>query len=263
MERTNPEDERNKKEAAPEDALKSTELGRYIIKFLEYCVVDRGHSELTKRNYLHYLRRFHKFAQDNNIRHPRQITSSTVHDWRMALSKIKDDGKPLSKTTVNYHAIALRSFLKFLAKQDVDTLAPEKIELADQPEREIHFLEPQEVERLIESCDNDEMVAIRNRAILEVLFSTGLRVSELAGLKKSEVNLERGEFSVSGKGGKRRLVFLSDTARSWLGKYLQRRRDKSDWLFVGQGKGKGARSRKLGVIQKKTLQDPSSKLPTI
>ena len=213
--------------------LRRTRLGRYILKFVEYCVVDRGHSELTRRNYLHYLKRLHDFARVRHVITPKGIGQNFVHDWRLELAGLK-----LSKTTVNYHVIALRSFLKYLAKHDVRTLAPEKIELADQPEREIHFLEADELERLLRVYDKDDMVQIRNRAILEVLFSTGLRVSELSGLKKSEVNLERGEFSVAGKGGKRRLVFLSQSARQWLGQYLKRRKDKTDWLFVGQGKGK-------------------------
>src|SRR3972149_7349130 len=195
--------------------LSQTALGRHILKFVEYCVVDRGHSELTRRNYLHYLRRLHGFALAHHITDAKGIGQNCVHDWRLDLSKSK-----LSKTTVNYHVIALRSFLKYLAKHDVRTLAPEKIELADQPEREIHFLEADELERLLQIYDKDDMVQIRNRAILEVLFSTGLRVSELSGLKKSEVNLERGEFSVAGKGGKRRLVFFSSSARSWLGQHL-------------------------------------------
>ena len=221
-------------EEQAQSELSQTALGRHILKFVEYCVVDRGHSELTRRNYLHYLRRLHGFALAHHITDAKGIGQELVHDWRLDLSKSK-----LSKTTVNYHVIALRSFLKYLAKHDVATMAPEKIELADQPEREIHFLEADELNRLLDVYGKkNDMADLRNRAILEMLFSTGLRVSELAGLKKSEVNLERGEFSVGGKGGKRRLVFLSSSARSWLGQYLKRRKDKTDWLFVGQGKGK-------------------------
>lgn len=237
--------------------LNQTPLGRYILKFVEYCVVDRGHSELTRRNYLHYLRRLHDFARERHVITPKGIGQNFVHDWRLELSKSK-----LSKTTINYHIISLRSFLKYLAKHDVPTLAPEKIELADQPEREIHFLEADELDRLLAVYgQKNEMADLRNRAILEMLFSTGLRVSELSGLKKSEVNLERGEFSVGGKGGKRRLVFLSSSARSWLGQYLRRRKDKTDWLFVGQGKGKkklGFRNRDLGSREKNESDDRSA-----
>jgi site-specific recombinase XerD len=240
-------------EAKAQNELSQTPLGRYILKFVEYCVVDRGHSELTRRNYLHYLARLHSFAARHHINKARQITQQLVHDWRMELTNAK-----LSKTTVNYHVIALRSLLKYLAKHDVKTLAPEKIELADQPDREIHFLAADELDRLLQVYNDDNMTEIRNRAILEVFFSTGLRVSELSGLKKSEVNLERGEFSVTGKGGKRRLVFLSDSARSWLSKYLQRRKDKTDWLFVGQGKGKKKSSdvrRQMSDVSSQTTND--------
>lgn len=213
--------------------MKKTPLGQYIIKFVEYCVVDRGHSELTRRNYLHYLRRFHQFSVDHGITKPAGITMEFVHDWRMDLSTKKINGKSLGKKTVNYHAIALRSFLKFLARNDVEAMAPDKIELAEQPERSVNFLEPEEVAELLAVYKGKSITSSRNRAILEVLFSTGLRVSELVRLKCDEVNIKRKEFSVGGKGGKRRVAFLSDSARHWLRKYLRRRNVKSKWLFAG------------------------------
>ncbi len=214
--------------------LKLTPLGNKIIDFLEYCVVDRGHSELTRSNYLHYLYRFHRFAVARGIVSPAQISAGLAHKWRVHLATNKIGGKSLGKKTVNYHAIALRSFLKYLAKNDINSLAPDKIELAQQKERNIHFLEPKEVQELLNVYGEDDIASIRNRAILETLYSTGMRVSELAGLKRDEVNLKRGEFGVGGKGGKRRVVFLSGDATAWLGKYLSRRKDKSKWLLIGE-----------------------------
>jgi len=213
--------------------MKKTTLGQWMIRFVEYCVVDRGHSELTRQNYLHYLRRFHEFATGHGVTKPSGITMEMVHDWRMDLSTKKIDGKSLGKKTVNYHAIALRSFLKYLAKNDVKAMAPDKIELAEQPERSVSFLEPEEVGELLEVYQGKNITSLRNRAILEILFSSGLRVSELVKLKCSEISVKKKEFSVGGKGGKRRVAFLSDSARHWLRKYLRRRKEKSKWVFVG------------------------------
>lgn len=237
MEKVEEEIKQTDAEAQATAELKKTELGRLILKFVEYCVVDRGHSELTRRNYLHYLRRLHDFARHRGVSHPSQISMDFVHDWRMDLSTKKIDNKSLGKKTVNYHAIALRSFLKYLSKNDIETLSPEKIELADQPDRSIHFLEPEEVDELMMVFRGKSLLSARNRAILETLFSTGMRVSELVQLKRDEVNLRRGEFSVGGKGGTRRVVFLSDDARMWLADYLKRRKDKSKWLFIGGRRG--------------------------
>lgn len=217
--------------------MKKTTLGQWMIRFVEYCVVDRGHSELTRRNYLHYLRRFHEFATGHGVTKPSGITMEMVHDWRMDLSTKKIDGKSLGKKTVNYHAIALRSFLKYLAKNDVKAMAPDKIELAEQPERSVSFLEPEEVGELLEVYQGKNITSLRNRAILEILFSSGLRVSELVKLKCSEISVKKKEFSVGGKGGKRRVAFLSDSARHWLRKYLRRRKEKSKWVFVGNKRG--------------------------
>lgn len=244
-----------------EDPLSENELGRRIIKFLEYCIVERGHSELTGRNYLHYLSRFHTFAKNHSIVSPRQITLDFVHNWRMELATRKIDNKILSKKTVNYHAIALRSFLKYLAKNDINSLAPEKVELAQQTQRNINFLEPEEVDELMMVYRGKNMLSLRNRAMLEVLFSTGMRVSELVSLKKEEINIERGEFSVGGKGGKRRVVFLSPDAQMWIGRYTKRRKDKSKWLFLGGRKGyvkkeekEDGKKRKVGHISARQVE---------
>jgi site-specific recombinase XerD len=132
--------------------------------------------------------------------------------------------------------IAIRSFLKYLSKIDIESLAPEKIELADTPERSIDFLEPDELERIRNSYTDKNRLELRNRAILEVLFSTGVRVSELTGLNRNQINLDHEEFSVDGKGGKLRVVFLSGEAKEWVSKYLESRHDKDSALFIKEPK---------------------------
>jgi integrase/recombinase XerD len=219
------------------EELSTTPLGKHIVGFMEYCIVDKGRSPLTKRSYLFFLYRFHEFAAAHKVTAPNQITSDMVHRFRVWMNDLRDDsGKPLHPSTVNYHVIALRSFLRYLQRKDIPSLAPEKIDIARQPDRNITFLEYDEVERLLSVYGDADTTEARNRAILEVLFSTGLRVAELAGLKRDMVNVERGEFSVIGKGGKARVVFLSPEATEWLEIYLDKRKDASPWLWVGQGR---------------------------
>ncbi|HTK05314.1 MAG TPA: tyrosine-type recombinase/integrase, partial [Candidatus Eisenbacteria bacterium] len=195
--------------------------------FLTYLEVERNRSERTVKNYDFYLRRFFKWSQDPA---PEKITLDLVRKYRVWLNRYKDDhGKGMKKNTQNYHLIALRSFLKYLSKRDVQTLAPEKIELARMPERSVEFLDAPELERLLEAPlaagkgEGQSLLQLRDKAILEMLFSTGLRVSELAGLTREMVNLKREEFTVRGKGDKPRMVFLSNQARHWLELYLKRR----------------------------------------
>jgi site-specific recombinase XerD len=205
-----------------------------MTEFLEYCEIEKGHSQRTIADYDHYLRRFEQFA--GNIK-PEQIDLELVRRYRLALNRLTDQkGRPLKKITQNYHIIALRAFLKYLIKKDVKTLSPEKIELADTESREITFLDTQEVERLIAAIEGSQIQAKRDRAILETLFSTGLRISELVGLNRDRINLERGEFAVIGKGGKQRLVFLSDRAKEAIRTYLEARQDLDPALFVGHRK---------------------------
>jgi len=168
---------------------------------------------------------------------PAKIDTDLVRKFRLWLNRKKDNlGRPLGRKTQNYHLIALRSFLKYLSKRDIKSLAPVKIELADIEERQVSFLEPEELERLFAATQSEknDLIRLRDRAILETLFSTGLRVSELVNLKKESVNLEKSEFSVRGKGGKTRLIFVSQRAREHLKKYLDLRRDNSPALFVAQ-----------------------------
>lgn len=198
-------------------------LARRIREFLEYCEVEKQHSPLTVRNYDHYLSRFLAWADAHEVTSPEQITIDTVRQYRLWLNRISERGESLKRITQNYHVIALRAFLKYLAKRDIATLEASKIELGKTEGRTVEFLTHQEVQRLRQAATGHTVSAIRDRAILEVLFSTGLRVSELTSLDTDQVNTERGEFMVRGKGDKPRLVFLSREAAEWLETYLSKR----------------------------------------
>jgi len=205
----------------------------YIKDFLEYLQLERNASPRTCANYNFYLLRFAKFS---HISTPKEITSEKVKKFRLWLNEQGNNkGEGLKKTTQNYHLIALRSFLKYLSRNDIETLAPEKITLAKQEERQVSVLEEDELERFLEGPTaekSDDIAAIRDKAILETLFSTGLRVSELAALRRDKLNLKKDEHTVRGKGKKLRLVFFSNTARQWIARYLQKRHDFSPALFV-------------------------------
>ncbi len=198
-----------------------------IRNFLEDCEVEHGHSPKTIENYGHYLGRFLDFTLEKKIEDPAEITFELVRQWRRKLHR-----QNLKVATLNYHLIALRSYLKYLTRRDILSLPPEKIELAGQDDRTIDFLEPDELERLFAAVRIETQRGLRDRAILETLFSTGLRVSELVGLDRGEVNLDRGEFGVRGKGGKIRVVFLSEPARGWLVRYFDSRTDTDPAVFA-------------------------------
>jgi site-specific recombinase XerD len=213
--------------------MASKKISTHLRPFLEYLEIEKGRSALTVRNYDFYLNRFIGWAKDPQTS---DVDTELVRQYRLWLNRLEDPQRgPLKKSTQNYHLIALRSFLKYLARHDVTTMAPEKIELAKQGSREPAFLEAVDLERLLEApekSDAPEILKARDRAILELFFSTGMRVSELANLKIDQINLDRDEFSVRGKGDKVRVVFLSHQARHWLKKYLDQRDDASPYLFV-------------------------------
>jgi site-specific recombinase XerD len=222
-------------------------LDNYISDFLEYLEVERGRSLLTIRNYDFYLRRFSSWAKRPT---PDKITDEMVRKYRLWLNRNVEgrEGATLKRSTQNYHLIALRAFLKFLARIDVRSLSPEKIELGKQEQRQVEFLEGEELDRLLAGpASAPGMVALRDKAILELLFSTGLRVSELANLKIEQVNLKRDEFTVRGKGGKLRIVYLSSTAKEALQNYLAKRRDTSPFLFVSHDRAKKGRAQNIGL----------------
>ncbi len=235
---------------------KSSEL---ITDYLSYLEVERNRSERTVKNYDFYLRRFFAWAKDAQ---PEAITLDMVRAYRIWLNRYKNDqGQGMKKNTQNYHLIALRSFLKYLAKRDIKTLAPEKIELARMPERSVEFLDAPELERLLaapldgaKAVDNNvSILQLRDKAILEMLFSTGLRVSELAGLNRKIINLQREEFTVRGKGDKPRVVFMSQQARYWLKQYLDRRRDVEPAIFVSHDRAANGRDT-VGGLTPRSIQ---------
>jgi site-specific recombinase XerD len=215
------------------------EIQQLITEFLEHLEIEKGRSQLTIRNYDFYLKNFLNWAKINK---PEEITLDLIRQYRLWLARQKNQrGGNLSISTQNYYLIALRSFLKYLAKRDIKTLAPEKIELAKMPERQISFLEGDDLEKFLDAplqVNQPEIIKLRDKAILELLFSTGLRVSELTNLKKEDINLNKDEFSVKGKGGKWRVVFLSNQAKHWLKKYLESRTDMDPALFVRHDRGR-------------------------
>ncbi|MEK7447248.1 MAG: site-specific tyrosine recombinase/integron integrase [Patescibacteria group bacterium] len=207
--------------------------------FLEYCEIEKNQSELTIRNYDHYLGRFLEFAEQGRSREirPEQINAELVRKYRLYLNRLNTElGGNLAKITQNYHIIALRAFLKYLAKRDIKSLSAEKVELGTSERRQIEFLEISEVDDLLSAPEKypskKEIITLRDSAILETLFSTGLRISELVSLGRDQINLERGEFTVRGKGGKDRVVFLSDNASKKIKTYLSKREDNAKPLFI-------------------------------
>lgn len=206
-------------------------LSSLITDFLEYLELERNASQLTIRNYDHYLKRFLEFAGDID---PKDIDLNLIRKYRLFLSRWSDPVTkgPLKRITQNYFMIALRAFLRYLARIDVATLSPEKVELGENEPRPLKVLNEVNLKALLESPDTSEKSGLRDRAILEMLFSTGLRVSELAHLNRDTINLGRREFGIIGKGGKERVVFISETAASALEQYLQARKDSFKPLFI-------------------------------
>ncbi len=213
--------------------MSSSSLKQLVEEFLDYLEIERNCSLATKRNYSAYLERFLEFSK---LKKAEDINLEVVRKYRLWLNRQENQRKEsIKKSTQNYYLIALRAFLKYLAKRDIKTLAPEKIELAKMPERQVTFLEGDDLERFLGAplkTKEPEIIQLRDKAILEMLFSTGLRVSELANLTKDQINLKKDEFTIRGKGSKLRLVFLSDDAKRWLTQYFNKRQDASLALFV-------------------------------
>ncbi len=201
-----------------------------VAEFLEYLELEQNRSRKTIQNYSHYLTRLSDFAGEIKLA---DIDAELIRKWRMWLNRLPtSNADELSKMTQNYHLIALRSFLRFCAKRNWETLAPDKIELARTRRPQVTFLTPEELERLTAQPDISKLNGLRDRAILELLFSSGLRVSELVGLDRDHINLKRREFMVRGKGQKDRPVFISDEAAVWIEKYLGMRPDNTKPLFI-------------------------------
>jgi site-specific recombinase XerD len=207
-------------------------------EFLEYLEIEKGRSLKTVENYDRYLTRFLAYSKNDD---PQKLTEGMVREYRLWLNrqpgtKVGRETETLKRKTQNYYLIALRAFLKYLRKKGIESLNPERIELAKVPERSLDLISSAELNRLIEAPDTSTIQGLRDRAILELLFSTGLRVSELCALSQEDVDLSRDEFSVRGKGDKVRVVFLSETAKEAIRNYQKARKDFDDAMFVQYGK---------------------------
>jgi site-specific recombinase XerD len=206
------------------------EISGLVTDYLEHLEIEQNRAQRTIANYDHYLRRLVEFTEDCDIS---KLNSEMVRRYRLWLNRLKDEhGNELTKTTQNYHLIALRSFLKYLAKRDIDCLDSAKVELAKVVRPQVTFLETEEVERLLKAINTTNVVGLRDRAIVELLFSGGLRVSELVGLNREQMNLDRREFMVRGKGQKDRPIFISPQAAEWIGRYIAERKDDFQPLFI-------------------------------
>ncbi len=228
------------------------------VRFLEHAEIGKNQSMKTIENYRHYLQRFIQWIGENTL--PKNITIEKIQNYRLFLNRLEDEkGKQLLSTkTQNYHIIALRAFLKYLIKNDIETLAPEKIDLSKIPERSVEYLSREELERLFEAVDGGvgavtskdgvmrKVRAARDRAILETLYSTGLRVSELVALNRAQVDLQRREFMVRGKGRKPRIVFLSERAVEAIRDYMKLRDDNFEPLFLNYRHSKKGEDITLG-----------------
>jgi site-specific recombinase XerD len=200
-----------------------TEIERLLQDYLNYLEIEKNRSPRTSENYKHYILEFLKFAK---ISSPAEITDDVVREFRVALAR-----RDMKRVTQGYYAIALRNFLKYMAKRDIKTLSADKIELPKVPGRQIDTLEYGDLERLLAAPKGDSLRDLRDKAILEMFFSTGLRLAELCALPRG-IDLKRGELSVRGKGDKLRVVFISDSARDAVKAYMARRGDAEEKLFV-------------------------------
>ena len=214
-------------------SLQLTQLKR---EFLEHLEIERGRSLKTVENYDRYLSRFLGFLEKND---PQDITDDAVRKFRLWLNRQPGNATnkqaTLKKRTQNYYLIALRGFLKYLAKREIQSLSPEKIELAKTGERTLDLISIEELTRLLNAPTKNNPRELRDKAILELLFSTGLRVSELCALN-ADIDLKKDEMSVRGKGDKNRVVFFSNPAKEAIKKYLSARKDMGEALFVSVGK---------------------------
>jgi site-specific recombinase XerD len=198
--------------------------------FLEYLEIEQNRSQKTIANYDHYLTRLIDFAGDISVK---DIDAELIRKWRLWLNRLgTNNSDELGKATQNYHLIALRSFLKFCAKRDITALTADKIELSRTKRKQVTFLNEEELERVFAQPDLSTLSGMRDRAILELLFSSGLRVSELTGLDRDHINLKRREFMVRGKGQKDRPIFISVEAAKWLQTYMDARKDTVRPLFI-------------------------------
>lgn len=221
---------------------------RHLPDFLDWLEIEKGLMSKSQENYARFLKKFYDWLKMNNLEElkPHELTPEHIWKYRVFLSRQWVPGskvsaseklKGLKKTTQNYYLIALRSLLNYFAERDILSLPSEKIKLAkDKNEREVHFLDLKQMEKLFSSPDFSKPPGLRDRAILETLFSTGMRISELVALNREQLKLKPGtkdiELSIIGKGGRIRVVYLSERTIEWLKRYLETRNDKEKPLFI-------------------------------
>lgn len=210
-------------------------LSDLILDYVEHLEVERGRSAKTAENYRHYLERLVDFAGMIDVV---DITSEQIRKYRLWLNRyINNNGKPLSAMTQAYHLIALRGFLAYCAKRDIKALSPEKIELPKVPRKQVTFLSPDEVQSMLDAtATGNGITALRDKAVIELLFSSGLRVSELTNLNRDHINTKRREFTVRGKGQKDRAIFISPPAADTIEQYLGARDDNLPPLFLNHSR---------------------------
>jgi site-specific recombinase XerD len=212
--------------------MASNDLASLKTQFLEYLEIEKGRSIKTVENYDRYLSRY---LAHSKITSPAKITEQSIREFRLFLNRQRGTSGTMKHKTQNYYMISLRAFLKFLRKRDIESLNPERIELAKVGQRDLDLISHEELNRLMKAPGSGGLTALRDRAMLELLFSTGLRVSELCNLNR-DLDLSRDEFSVRGKGEKIRVVFLSSTAKKAIKEYLDKRADVDEALFIQFGK---------------------------
>lgn len=203
-------------------------------QFLEYIEIEKGRSLKTVENYDHYLSRF---ATDMKIKSVKDISEDTLREFRLKLNRapgVKVRGQSagtMKKNTQNYYMIALRSFLKYCRKRNIFAISPDAIELAKTGARHLDLISTDELNRLLKTPDLSTIKGLRDKALIELFFSTGLRLSELCSLNR-DLDLSKDEFSIRGKGEKVRVVFLSDDAKSAIRAYLKARKDMAEPMFT-------------------------------
>lgn len=215
-------------------------IPQYLVDFLDWLDIEKGLSSKSQENYSRFIKKFFDWLKINNLEGivPAQLNSEHVFKYKAFLSRQyrKNEGAPLKKTTQNYYLISLRSLLTYFADKDIVSLPPEKIKLSKQSERAVSFLSLEQVEKLLSLPSVSSIAGLRDRAILELLFSTGLRVSELASLNREQIKIDKDykelEIVIIGKGNRPRTVYISKRAVSWLKSYLESRKDKEKALFI-------------------------------
>lgn len=233
-------------------------ITKYLIDFLDYCEIEKGLSSKTQENYSRFLNKFFKWLADNKQEKllPSDLSPEIIWQYKVFLSRHVNpvNKKTLKKTTQNYYLIALRSLLDFFLEKDISSLPPGKVKLAkDKADREVKFLKLDQLAKLLDSPDTKTIIGLRDKAILESLFSTGLRVSELAALNREQIRIKKDtnelELAVSGKGGKVRSVYFSERALKALWAYLEARNDLDEALFINYSPGatKSTNPRRLTV----------------